>query len=150
MTSYQMRRHIVELCREHNVTPILSSDVIIADGRVKVQREELDKGQQPCVWTEDMDGLWESICSNHGPFQFFDGGPIDNHVAFCPYCGHPITAVSYSETIEQQIATLTAERDEARQHCEDLKAAYIQGLTKPTRQQLQEFGARGDTKDDNT
>jgi hypothetical protein len=114
------------------------------------QREELDKGQQPCVWTEDMDGLWESICSNHGPFQFFDGGPIDNHVAFCPYCGHPITAVSYSETIEQQIATLTAERDEARQHCEDLKAAYIQGLTKPTRQQLQEFGARGDTKDDNT
>jgi DNA anti-recombination protein RmuC len=55
-----------------------------------------------------------------------------------------------NQRARQQIATLTAERDEARQHCEDLKAAYIQGLTKPTRQQLQEFGARGDTKDDNT
>ncbi len=54
----------------------------------------------PCIWTEDMDGLWESVCSSYGPYQFFDGGPTENHINFCPYCGHPLTAVSYIETMD--------------------------------------------------
>ncbi len=76
-----------------------AADLLLAAAE---QREQVDATQTPCTWTEDMDSLWESKCTDHGPFQFFDGGPDDNHVAFCPYCGHPITAVSYSETIDQE------------------------------------------------
>lgn len=40
-----------------------------------------------CVWqrvTEGLD-LWSSTCGHE--WEFLDGGPEDNKVAFCPFCG---------------------------------------------------------------
>ncbi len=73
----------------------------------QIQAEDLTlcAKDKPCVWTEDMDTLWESSCaSNGGPFQFTDEGPTENHFAFCPYCGHPLLAVKYIETLREEEA----------------------------------------------
>ena len=45
-----------------------------------------------CVWTEDLDdGAWDTSCGNR--FEFIDGGPKDNHFAFCPYCGQKLEPI---------------------------------------------------------
>ena len=51
-----------------------------------------------CPWTEVVghwsDGHWETGCGE--AFNFFDGGPIENRMNYCPYCGKPLSA-KYSE-----------------------------------------------------
>jgi len=42
----------------------------------------------PCEWHLDdigEDSVWETTCGH--AFQFNDGGPAENHMAFCGYCG---------------------------------------------------------------
>jgi len=48
-----------------------------------------------CVWSQqDYDGAhWAANCG--ADWEFFDGGPVDNKVQFCPVCGNQITAVPY-------------------------------------------------------
>lgn len=41
-----------------------------------------------CVWAEDIEGNWETACGEM--FTFIDGGPEENRVKFCHYCGLPI------------------------------------------------------------
>lgn len=42
-----------------------------------------------CHWRHDEPfAYWESSCGN--TFQFIDGGPADNDMTYCPYCGQPI------------------------------------------------------------
>lgn len=43
---------------------------------------------EKCLWTEDLDGAWDTACDNR--FEFNEGGPEENDFAFCPYCGKEI------------------------------------------------------------
>lgn len=58
-------------------------------------------GYQPendgtCKWTEDEDGNWFTDCGE--AFTFIDGGPAENSMKFCCYCGKPLEPVEYKET----------------------------------------------------
>ena len=41
-----------------------------------------------CVWTEDDDGAWDTTCGER--FEFVEGGPSDNRMTWCCYCGKPL------------------------------------------------------------
>ena len=52
--------------------------------------DELDI-QGSCEWEEDADGsAWETSCRNR--FLLNDGGPVDNGLKFCPFCGKEVDA----------------------------------------------------------
>lgn len=41
-----------------------------------------------CTWgaSDDFEAdYWETACGE--AFSFIDGGPLENHIKFCPYCG---------------------------------------------------------------
>jgi hypothetical protein len=38
-----------------------------------------------CEWAEDEDGYWATECGHL--FELVDGGPKDNGMAYCCYCG---------------------------------------------------------------
>jgi hypothetical protein len=38
-----------------------------------------------CIWREDAGGLWSTECGH--AFEFNDGGPNENQIKFCGYCG---------------------------------------------------------------
>lgn len=44
-----------------------------------------DANNKVCIWTENKDGQYETACGQM--HEFFDGGPKDNHLQFCGYCG---------------------------------------------------------------
>jgi len=47
---------------------------------------------QACTWTyDDMDDKWDSACGE--AWQFVDGGPEENRVRYCHYCGKPVQVV---------------------------------------------------------
>jgi hypothetical protein len=48
-----------------------------------------------CTWTEDEEGRWYSDCD--GSFEFNLGGPFDNKMKFCGYCGRPLSEKKYKE-----------------------------------------------------
>jgi hypothetical protein len=53
---------------------------------------------EPCAWTEDSSGdFWQTDCGKL--FTFTDGGPKDNGLVFCCYCGAPLTQVTALEAI---------------------------------------------------
>lgn len=41
---------------------------------------------ETCLWQEDDDGNWNASCGED-IFCFFEGGPSDNRMRFCCYCG---------------------------------------------------------------
>ena len=49
-----------------------------------------DRRDDYCVWTfsNDDDCYWATDCGHS--FQFIDGGPKENSMKFCPYCGHKL------------------------------------------------------------
>ena len=59
---------------------------------------EVESKPKPCEWhapPEWEQDYWETACGE--AFCFTDGGPSDNRMRFCPYCG--------GELIEVQAAT---------------------------------------------
>ncbi len=54
---------------------------------VEAERDGLRIGS--CVWSpsdpEDVDLLWSTTCKHE--FVFLDGGPVENEIKFCPFCG---------------------------------------------------------------
>lgn len=48
-----------------------------------------------CEWKQalypDLDSVWETTCGHS--FQFNDGGPSQNHAAFCCYCGAALAEI---------------------------------------------------------
>ncbi len=48
-----------------------------------------------CKWTEDGDEwesvAWDTDCGEK--FMFLDGGPFQNHIKFCCYCGAKVQSV---------------------------------------------------------
>lgn len=49
---------------------------------------------EPCVWTEDEDGIHHTAC---GEMFCFDGPIADHKQRFCGYCGAAIREVRYVE-----------------------------------------------------
>jgi len=52
----------------------------------------------PCIWTEDEDGLWSGPCGV--AWQFNEGGPEQNKCNFCPRCGGKIEPDPYTDEDE--------------------------------------------------
>lgn len=49
----------------------------------------------PCTWTQDIDGIWQTSC---GQAQEFTTGTLEeNGYKFCPYCGKMLEAKEYEE-----------------------------------------------------
>ena len=48
---------------------------------------------EPCVWTENDSGWWETTCQNE--FSLTDGSPAENGMNFCPYCGRLLKEQAY-------------------------------------------------------
>ena len=46
----------------------------------------------PCEWLQDDDGIYHSFCGD--AFTFFDGGPKENSMKFCCYCGGKLVTPS--------------------------------------------------------
>jgi hypothetical protein len=44
-----------------------------------------------CRWHEDNEGNWQTDCDNL--FTFIEGGPSDNGMKFCCYCGKPLEEI---------------------------------------------------------
>jgi hypothetical protein len=51
--------------------------------------------KQTCLWFEDEEGNWWTACDNG--FTFIDGGPLENGMKYCGYCGNPLTIQSYTD-----------------------------------------------------
>jgi len=51
----------------------------------------------PCNWSpEDWETeIWETSCGES--FYFIEGGPEDNGMKYCPFCGHPIEMIDTDE-----------------------------------------------------
>jgi hypothetical protein len=63
-----------------------------ADATVAELKSRLLAEAEVCEWTEDDDANWWTACDNG--FVFMDGGPMDNDMKFCPYCGRTVTIKS--------------------------------------------------------
>jgi hypothetical protein len=48
------------------------------------------EGKGTCVWSQNVDGGWETGCG--GSFEFMDDGPAENHFRYCYSCGKSIVA----------------------------------------------------------
>lgn len=53
-----------------------------------------------CNWTEDWEGNWNTECGEM--FVFIDGGPEENRIRFCCYCGKPIVVQKYVEPVDDE------------------------------------------------
>ena len=53
------------------------------------EQEGEDMKQKTCTWEQDeWHGHWETECEHI--FEFTDGGPLENEMVYCPYCGRKI------------------------------------------------------------
>jgi hypothetical protein len=52
-----------------------------------------------CAWAEDEEGNWDTGCGNK--FIFIEGGPKDNGMEFCCYCGNKLGEIKYQEPLDQ-------------------------------------------------
>lgn len=46
-------------------------------------------GGATCAWGSDDSGTWSGSCG--AEWQFFDDGPVENSMNFCPGCGKPVS-----------------------------------------------------------
>ena len=44
-----------------------------------------------CKWKQDDDGVYDSSCGHK--WQFIEGGPRENGMKFCCYCGKPLVTI---------------------------------------------------------
>ena len=58
----------------------------LSEARDALAKHDMSKGSAVCQWTYDeCSDCWESACGN--AFVFAAGGPVENEMAWCPYCG---------------------------------------------------------------
>jgi len=55
------------------------------------RRKNKTDEQHPCAWTEDVDGNYDTDCGQM--FCFIEGGPSENKMRFCCYCGLVLVVV---------------------------------------------------------
>ena len=53
-----------------------------------------------CIWYEDEEGNWDTGCDQS--FVFFDGGPSENGMRFCCYCGKSIFQSNFVISFEDE------------------------------------------------
>lgn len=87
-------------CCGNSIQTWAPEDSKIMDALAPAQRalsELLAAAPQPpgeavsCEWTSSDDpdmGWWETSCGE--AWTFIDGGPAENKMKFCPYCGKPL------------------------------------------------------------
>lgn len=51
--------------------------------------------EQPCTWTQDFDGCWDTSCGEKHVLE--TGGPKENKMIYCCYCGKELVEASSSE-----------------------------------------------------
>ncbi len=54
---------------------------------------------ETCTWREDPDGNWRTDCGHI--FCFDDGGPTENQIKFCGYCGSSLKEEPFVEPEEE-------------------------------------------------
>jgi len=54
-------------------------------------------GTAHCVWSEDIDGNWETTCKQM--FVLDEGTPEDNGFRFCCYCGKALSEKRYANEV---------------------------------------------------
>jgi hypothetical protein len=68
-------------------------------GLILDERVSLSPGVATCTWRYDPDGYWQTECGDQ--FCFSEGGPTENRVKFCHYCGRGMVESAYAnETTE--------------------------------------------------
>lgn len=57
-----------------------------------------------CVWVmgDPEDLAWETSCGRM--WQFIDGGPTENGVVYCPYCGARVKEDEEHEREDEQVS----------------------------------------------
>lgn len=45
--------------------------------------------EDSCIWTQTDEGVFETECGKVCEF-LTEGDPVDNEMAFCPYCSLPL------------------------------------------------------------
>lgn len=58
------------------------------------ERDALERAAKVCEWKQDTDyetEIWHTSCGE--AFVFNDGGPDENFLKFCCYCGGRLTAI---------------------------------------------------------
>lgn len=45
-----------------------------------------------CIWSTDSDGIWLGDCGV--TWQFFDDGPNENGLKYCPSCGKKVSVIA--------------------------------------------------------
>ena len=65
----------------------------------------MDAKQATCEWSEEdpwgaMPDTWKTACGNL--FSFTEGGPTENEVKFCCYCGKRLAEIKYTESEEEE------------------------------------------------
>lgn len=67
-----------------------------------------------CIWAQDGDAdsdTWATGCRHY--FTLNDGGPTDNEMRFCCYCGRPLIEVPWEDESDAAIdAALAAKGGE--------------------------------------
>jgi hypothetical protein len=53
-----------------------------------------------CTWTYDPDGYWQTQCGDQ--FCFSEGGPTENRVKFCHYCGREMVESVYANQADEE------------------------------------------------
>jgi hypothetical protein len=81
----------------------LEEDFLIVSEQRKAERRQLatvtaERGT--CRWTEDEEGFWKTACGHIHCLE--EGGPIDNYLRFCGYCGKGLVEQRWGETQKAQ------------------------------------------------
>ena len=81
------------------VVDIRNSGVEIDADKIKAERDALNSPVIPdgsagtnCIWSTDSDGIWLGDCGV--TWQFFDDGPDENGLKYCPSCGKKISVIT--------------------------------------------------------
>lgn len=53
---------------------------------------KLAKSPETCTWISDGEGLWLGDCG--ATWQFFDDGPNENGLKYCPSCGKKVSVIA--------------------------------------------------------
>lgn len=81
------------------VVDIRNSGVEIDADKIKAERDALNSPVIPdgsagtnCIWSTDSDGIWLGDCGV--TWQFFDDGPNENGLKYCPSCGKKVSVIA--------------------------------------------------------
>jgi hypothetical protein len=71
-----------------------------AIGLVLDECTSLSPGVATCTWKYDPDGYWQTECGDQ--FCFSEGGPTENRVKFCHYCGRRMVESVYANEADEE------------------------------------------------